>query len=334
MALEGFDLTPDFGDPAAEARACRTDCALFDFSFIETAGLAGKAAQAAIEITTGRSLITMGKGEICYALRVGAGSELVSDLTIWKTDTESFEVMSGRREDIADLLNHAGPGIEAADLTGERAVFAVQGPRSLDSLRKLGAPDSLADIRYFNFCNARLARIPCRIGRLGYTGEPGFEIIVGRDRAPDLWEALSKVARPAGFIAADTLRIEAGFVLFTNEFRLPVYPREARLEKFCGAIDARAPKITLVSFTADTDHQAWPWRPSRKLQRPVERGAIAVTSACKSALADSVLCLGYVPAENAPNAALNDPSGVFRNIRLTPLPFYDTAKRRPRAPWR
>ena len=45
MALEGFDLTNDFGNAAAEARACRMDCALFDFSFLECVRLKGKRAR-------------------------------------------------------------------------------------------------------------------------------------------------------------------------------------------------------------------------------------------------------------------------------------------------
>jgi len=92
-------------------------------------------------------------------------------------------------------------------------------------------------------------------------------------------------------------------------------------------------EISLVSFRADADRISLPWQPAGRLQRPTEAGAIAVTSACDSVSAGGILGLGYVLAGNEAATELHDSNGIFRNIRLTPKPFYDTAKRRPRAPW-
>jgi glycine cleavage system T protein (aminomethyltransferase) len=334
MALAGFELTNDFGDPAAEARACREDCALFDFSFLEHARLQGPRARSVVETFAGRSLQALAEKQICYALRLDAGGKALADLTIWRTGAQAFDVMSGCCEDVATLLVHAGPGVEITDMTPERATFAVQGPRALDALLKLGDVDAIGRLEYFSFGHADLAGIPCTVGRLGYTGEAGFEIIVARRRARDLWRALSGHLRPAGFIAADMLRIEAGFVLFTNEFGLPVSPAEAGLARFHQGGNPPKRAIKLVSFRADGGDWSWPWRPARALQRPERPGVIAVTSACDSVVAGGVLGLGYVLAATPADTPLQDPAGVFRNIRLTPMPFYDTAKRRPRAPWR
>jgi aminomethyltransferase len=157
---------------------------------------------------------------------------------------------------------------------------------------------------------------------------------VARRQAGDLWRALSHYLRPAGFVAADMLRIEAGFVLFANELALPVAPAEAGLARFHHAGHPPRPAIKLVSFRADCGDLSWPWRPARGLQRPARPGAIAVTSACDSVVAGGVLGLGYVVAATPAEKPLRDPTGIFRNIRLTPMPFYDTAKRRPRAAWR
>jgi glycine cleavage system aminomethyltransferase T len=169
---------------------------------------------------------------------------------------------------------------------------------------------------------------------LGYTGEAGFEIILPRSEGARVWRELSRYSRPAGFIAADTLRIEAGFVLFTNEFSLPVSPAEAGLRQF--HFERAAPKaaLRLVSFRADADRLSLPWKREGSLDRPTEPGIIAITSACNSVVAKGVLGLGFVTASTADEATLHDPSGQFREIRQTPLPFYDTQKRRPRQPWR
>jgi aminomethyltransferase len=341
MALTDFQRIDHFGDPAAEARACRSACALFDFSFLESARICGGTARQVVEAFTGRTLAKLPVGKIAYALRLGAAGAVLADLTIWRTDSEMFEVMSGRHEDIADLTGYAGPGVAVSDLTN-RATFAVQGPASLDALRRLGAIDAVAALPYFGFTDTLLDGIRCRVGRLGYTGEPGFEVICRRSDAERLWQAIAPYARPAGFIALDMLRIEAGFVLFCNELRLPVTPAEAGLGKFYGAARQPLPKITLVSFVADAERLAWPWQLRGPCNRPSIPGEIVVTSACESVVAGGILGLGYVlggyEAEDGagagPGASLRDPTGMFRNVRQTPLPYYDTAKRRPRLPWR
>lgn len=334
MALAGYDLKLDYGDAADEARRCRSDCALFDFSFLEGARLEGERAQGVIERFTGRPLQALGIGEIFYALRLNERGLVSADWTIWRTGDRSFEVMSGRREDVLDLLACAGPGIAVADVTADRVAFALQGPRTLDVLRKLGDAAAIEALRYFTFTRATLAGIPCTVGRLGYTGELGVEIIAEREKGAALWRALSAHAAPAGFIAADMLRIEAGFVLFTHEFGLPVSAHEAGLGKFGRPTESLTPEIELVSFRAEADVPVSPWRPAQAPRRPVAPGTIAVTSACTSNAAGGILGLGYVLAGADAATPLRDATGTFRNIRLTPMPFYDTAKRRPRADWR
>jgi len=334
MALEGFELTYDFGDPAAEATACRTSCALFDFSFLECAQITGHRARDMIETFTGRPMAALREGEILYALRVDFADRVKADWTVWKTGPAVFEVMSGRREDILDLLSCSEAGADVVDMTADRAVFAVQGPDSLEALRQIGDVSRIESLKYFTFGQTSLLDIPCTIGRLGFTGEAGFEIIVDRGRARQLWNALSPYATAAGFVAADILRIEAGFVLFRNEFRLHVSPSEIGLEKFGRQTGAAKPAIMLASFRADADRRSWPWQPSSDLQRPSALGEIAVTSACASIMAGEILGLGYVLAGTPPDAVLRDSTGTYRNIRLTAKPFYDTGKRRPREPWR
>jgi aminomethyltransferase len=340
MALADFELIDHFGDPAAEARACRNACALFDFSFIECAQVRGSAARQVIEAFTGRSLAQLPVGKICYALRVDAADHLLADLTVWRTDEETFEVMSGRREDVVDLIDCGRPGVSVTVLA-DRATFAIQGPASLEALRRLGTIDGIEALPYFNFTEAEVAAIPCRIGRLGYSGEPGFEIICPKSAAGHLWRAIAVYARPAGFIALDVLRIEAGLVLFCNEFRVPATPAEAGLGRFYDRV-LPPPGIELISFVAAPHHPAWPSRPpGLSLPRPSAAGEIVVTSARASVVAGGIeggieggiLGLGYVLAGHKPEAAIHDPSGMFCDIRQTPLPFYDTAKRRPRLAW-
>jgi glycine cleavage system aminomethyltransferase T len=84
-----------------------------------------------------------------------------------------------------------------------------------------------------------IAGLPVTIGRLGYSGELGYELIVPTDAAGGLWRELATDARECGFDAANSLRIESGYILFMNELSRPVNPFELGLERLV-SFDGRA----------------------------------------------------------------------------------------------
>jgi aminomethyltransferase len=333
MAFNLATVVRHYGDPYDEARICRTNCALFDFSFVGRVRLHGPKALAAITQLTRRPLGDLAHGRIRYAVRENANGHLVSDLTIWRHG-DYYDVMSGRAEDIADLISAAPRDGGAEDLSGAQAVFAVQGPGSLAALAAHTDYRTISALPYFAFAEVVFDGVPSLIGRLGYTGEPGFEIVLPHAARQQIWSRLARSVRPAGFVAADVLRIEAGFVLFANEFLVPVTAREAGLERLAGRPTHPFDQgIKLVCFRANSRSRPVLWQPVRPVARPAP-GTITITSACHSVAADGTLGLGFARREDVlANAALNDPNGIFDDIRLVPLPFVDPHKLRPRAAW-
>ncbi len=332
MAFDIARVIPDFGDVEGEARAVRESVALFDFSFVARGRIMGRDAIAILERFQSRPVGDMAAGRIRYALRLGPGGAVEVDLTIWRLDGETFEVMSGRREDIAALTALAEPDTAVVDLSDAGAIFAVQGPRTLDALAPLGDREQLAAIPYFGHAETTIAGISCRVGRLGYTGEKGFEIIADKTDAARLRAALAERARPAGFAAADILRIEAGFILFANECRLGADPAALGLERAAPHALAHSP-LRLVAFTATPAPIRSPWQPDGL--HPPARGEIAVTSASASvALRGQTIGLGFVrAAEAAPGTRVRDHARRFGEVRVERIPLYDPAKQRPRGPW-
>jgi aminomethyltransferase len=70
------------------------------------------------------------------------------------------------------------------------------------------------------------------VSRTGYTGEDGFEIFVSNSHCVELWNILLKKGKemglkPAGLGARDTLRLEAGYLLFGYEIDDFTTPMEA-----------------------------------------------------------------------------------------------------------
>lgn len=333
MTLDIARLVRDYGDPTAEARACRTDCALFDFSFMARGRISGPDAAAVLERFQSRPVADMKAGTIRYAFRLGLDGAVETDLTIWRYADGSYELMSGRRADIAALADAVTTGAACIDVTDETAILAVQGPRALEALASIGDAETLAAIPYFGHVRTVLAGASCIVGRLGYTGERGFEIVADRNDAEALRRAVSARARPAGFAAADILRIEAGFILFVNECQLGPTPSALGLEAF--APQAATPsRIRLVSFTAAHAAVSSPWQPSPGLRPPQAQGEIAVTSVCESIVFGQPLGLGFVRIEDAqPAREVRDTAGCFAGLQLRYRPPYDPRKRRPRGPW-
>ncbi len=323
-------LVRDYGDVEEEVRACRGACALFDFSFMARARVSGPAALELLERFQARPIAGLAAGRLRYGLRIDGEDAVLADLTVWNLGGGVYEVMSGRRADMAALARMAGPETAVEDLTEGTAVFAVQGPGGLDALAPLTDAGRLAEIPYFGHRRLDVGGIECRIGRLGYTGERGFELIAGHADGEALWRRLAERARPAGFAAADCLRIEAGFILFVNECRFGRTAAELGLGRFAG-VGRTAPRFRLICFTAETATPPMLWRPEPNAALAQDEGRITVTSACHSPLAGGTLGLGLVAAgEPGP---FTDPAGAFHRIREVSLPFFDPDKARPRGPW-
>src|SRR5437879_12001957 len=86
-----------------------------------------------------------------------------------------------------------------------------------------GADDAVPRLKYCRFVNTAFAGIPVQISRTGYTGDLGYEIWVERELAEALWDALMDKGRghditPAGMLALDVARIEAGLILAGVEY--------------------------------------------------------------------------------------------------------------------
>jgi len=128
--------------------------------------------------------------------------------------------------------------VTVEDRSLETALLALQGPRAVRVLRRLGADGRLAALRPFGFLPAvELAGVRCLVARTGYTGEDGFELACPWSQAGAVWDALLEAGRPEGLVPAglgarDTLRLEAALPLYGHALGPGISPLEAGLGRF------------------------------------------------------------------------------------------------------
>lgn len=304
-----------------EHLATRRHAGLFDFSFM---GLYEFTDGAALQALQSRTLARLPPGRIAYTLLLDEHGRVLNDATVWRFDDGRWWLFSGRRSDAEWIAARAKPRVRS----GEHAVLALQGPASGAILARLVGEATVRSLRYFDFAAFRSAGCSGCIGRVGYSGELGYELVVPAGEEAAMRSALVDAGREhglveCGIVAANSLRIESGYVLFDREITGGERPGElglARLDERRGS-RAVTPLRRLVGLEVDSLSA-----PRARAWLPVAR----VTSECDSPVFDRTLALGFIGADNAsPGTPVQLEDG--RRARVARLPFYDPPRKRPRA---
>lgn len=340
-----------FSSPREEHLATRRSCGLFDFSFISCAEIAGRDGLSFIEYAQTRRLESLPPGKLAYTLLLREDGTVLNDATVWHIEGGRYWLMTGCRADLRHLQHLAEAfDVDFRDVSSQHAVLAVQGPLASHLVAQSLPGFVPGATPYYGFVEGRFRAARCQIARIGYSGESGYELVIGSAHAPALWQELLDAGkdlgvRPCGFEAADSLRIEAGHLLYTRELALPAYPAELGLSRLTdvyrgrfhgsgGLLAARRtlPRFCLVGFLpvarGSADLEALP-HVADIARQAIGVGTGLMTSAVYSPLLSRILGLGYVsPADRYPGARVTLAGGVPAIVARRP--FYDPAKALPR----
>jgi aminomethyltransferase len=119
--------------------------------------------------------------------------------------------------------NAIGLDVEIEDTSEAFAGIALQGPTSRELLKQLTKNADLDALRFFHCIDAEVAGAPALIARTGYTGDLGYEIFVKPQDVERLWDSAMSLhdpykLRPAGLLALNETRIEAGLLQIDADF--------------------------------------------------------------------------------------------------------------------
>jgi aminomethyltransferase len=238
VPFAGWELPIQYSGIVDEHRAVRTAAGIFDVSHMGELRLRGEYAAHVVDYLVTNDAKRLEDGRAMYTCAVNERGVILDDLIVYRRTEDDWLVVcnaSNREKMSAHFAHAAKDHCEFEDQSDETALIAVQGPRALEILAKLG-PDGaqLSQLKSFHFTDATLAGVACTPARTGYTGEDGAEIFCAADDAPKLWRAIVEAGRPlglkpAGLGARDTLRLEARLSLYGNDIDETTNPIEAGL---------------------------------------------------------------------------------------------------------
>ena len=358
----GWSMPVQYTSIIDEHRTIRSAVGIADISHMGRLRFEGPGAAVFLAELLTRRVADMELGQIRYSLVTNDQGGILDDVLVGRYHNSHGQpffmlvVNASNRAKIVDWV-HAHlpqeraerPGQEViwADVSRLWAMFAIQGPRSVELLQPLIDVD-LHSMRYYRGAQAGILHPAAQrqggiISRTGYTGEDGFELSLGASIAPGVWEVLMELGRPLGVVPAglgarDTLRLEAGMPLYGHELSEQIDPFQAGLGFACHLVGYDFPgrdalrriqneplRLVRIAFEMSSKRAARQGCPILVDGRPVGE----VTSGTYSPTLGKPIGMGYVAPEfGQPGTDLQiDIRGRAEPARVVPLPFYSRHKK-------
>lgn len=203
--------------PELEYHAIRNAAGLIDVSPLYKYDITGRDAGRLVDKLVTRNAAKCGPGQVMYTPWCDDHGKTVDDGTLWNLGDGSYRMTAAESNVRWFQDNGIGMDVEVRDVSEDLGALALQGPTARAILGDaLGG--AAARLKYFRFATGRLDGMALTISRTGYTGDLGYELWVDRADAERLWDALIDRGRghglaPAGNLALDIARVEAGFIL-------------------------------------------------------------------------------------------------------------------------
>ncbi len=232
--VDGVLLAERFGAPEAEADAGRSGAALMDLAghaVVELVGPDARRFANGMFTNNVRAMPVLGGNRSCM-VDDKARIQGVLDLVCLANDrflailagvsVEAFEARYGKYIIFDD--------VEIMDVSDARSVLSVQGPHAEEVLRAAGLPVPDASVAA---AVEELLVVRCARSKAG-----GYDLVVPRDAVAATWQALVACgAAPAGWVAQEILRVEAGLARWPVDMGERALLHEMRLVERCGAFD-------------------------------------------------------------------------------------------------
>ena len=212
----------------------RNKAGVFDVSHMAQIMINGKSANKLVQKITTNDIDRLTDGKVQYSCMLNSKGGIIDDLLVYRLNQESFMLVvnaANTQKDFDWICSHNNLDVEVYNITSNKGLLAIQGPKAKDVLQKLTLLN-LDDIPYYSFKIGCVASCPdVIVSNTGYTGSGGFELYFDKKYAEKIWKNLlfDPTLQPVGLAARDTLRLEMGYCLYGNDINENRSPIEAGL---------------------------------------------------------------------------------------------------------
>jgi aminomethyltransferase len=208
--------------PDIEYNTIREAAALIDVTPLYKYRVTGRDATRLVDRVITRDANKLAVGQVFYSCWCDEHGKVVDDGTITRLDETTYRWTAADPSLRWLRMNARGLNVEIEEISEALGALAVQGPLSRAVL-EAATEEEFSDLKYFRERPATVRGIPIDVTRTGYTGDLGYELWVDAARACDLWDAIAETGlpygiRPAGMLALDVVRVEAGLILIEADY--------------------------------------------------------------------------------------------------------------------
>jgi aminomethyltransferase len=217
----GWQMPINYGSQIEEHHQVRQDAGMFDVSHMTVVDLNGDAVIPFLQYLLANDVAKLKQsGKALYSCMLNEQGGVIDDLIVYFMRNDWFRMVvnaATRDKDLAWIRQQAEQFDVEVNERSELAMIAVQGPHAREkALQALPLDVSQAAAELDRFVGMDSG--DWFVGRTGYTGEDGFEIMLPESEAAHLWDALVEAGvKPCGLGARDTLRLEAGMNLYGTD---------------------------------------------------------------------------------------------------------------------
>jgi aminomethyltransferase len=231
--FHGWDMPLHYGSQLEEHHIVRKQAGVFDVSHMTILDILGAGGRQFLRKLLCNDVDTLQhNGRALYSCMCNEHGGIIDDLIVYQRAPDNFRLVlnsATREQDLAWILNKSQGFSVGLQERPELAMLAVQGPKALEKIRTVLTPSQIDAV-------STLTPFECvEVGswffaRTGYTGEDGLEIIVPSQEISELWVSLLNAdIKPCGLAARDTLRLEAGMLLYGQDMDETTSPLESGL---------------------------------------------------------------------------------------------------------
>ena len=206
-----------------EYNAIRNSAALIDISPLFKYRVTGRDATKFVNRVITRDINKVAVDQVIYCCWCDPEGKVIDDGTITRLGENEYRWTAADPSLRWFQQNAFGLDVKIEDITEQVAALALQGPTSGRLLNAVLTETNVTNLKYFRVTHGKIGGVPVDVSRTGYTGDLGFEIWMPWRDAVTVWDALDAKGQtfdmhPAGMIALDVARIEAGLILIEVDY--------------------------------------------------------------------------------------------------------------------